>query len=104
MSDNFNSIKALEKKSRYFSRWLSVDTSDRSVDIETVDSKCPDCASDVICAYADMGLTDSYHTFAHVCLNPQCNYCEEGDRFESNIGGGPGSSTPTLCIFCSRGV
>jgi hypothetical protein len=88
-------LDALKQKSGDFSRWLS-GGSDASVGI--IRSPCPKCGGRVVCAYAEMGAVDYYDTYAHVCLNPECDYGETRDFFfHSNWG--PDGPRPA-CPFC----
>ncbi len=84
------------KKSALFGNWCG-----RYQDSKVLEQKCPKCGAKILCVYADMGSTDYYDTFAHICLNPSCDYVIDDQRFECNIGG---RSTPDLvcCIFCGR--
>lgn len=89
--------RALSAKSRYYSHWQLDHT---FANIKEIADSCPKCKSAVICCYSDQGQSDPYPTWAHACLNPGCEYCEETterwDIFQS---------TPLPnCYYCGREV
>jgi len=84
--------KALTQKSSDFRSWMSYGRLPESLTI--IDAPCPRCGAQVICAYADMGGgVDYYDTFAHVCLNLQCDYVKSETFFDSS-GSLPANSCP----------
>jgi len=91
---------ALERKSTYFGTWLR-GHSGRWAQIADIDSPCPQCGSPAVCAYANTGDADVYHTFAHVCLSAACAWCEEHSQPAAKTGG---ADEAPACFFCGREV
>ncbi len=91
-------IQALEKNSPDFRAWIS---GKNEVNPSILDIPCPKCGNcGVVHAYAEMGAVDFYDTYAHVCLNPSCDYGEtETFFFHSNWG--PDGPRPD-CPFCTK--
>lgn len=85
-------IDALRAKSGDFKRWID---GGHDVTPTHVRTPCSKCGGQVVCAYADMGATDIYDTFAHVCINPKCDYGET-ETFFSSSDDGPARD----CPFC----
>ena len=79
------------------------DFRDGGGDVKILEAKCLKCGSDVVCAYRDTGSVDYYDSFAHVCLNSNCDYLEQEEQFECNVGGRP-IADPVICSFCRRTV
>ena len=69
-----------------------------------IEEPCPKCGGPVVCAYRDMGLVDFYDNFAHVCLNPDCDFMLHEEIYEGNLGGGRNCPATNECIFCHREI
>lgn len=68
-----------------------------------IEAKCPKCGSQVVCIYDDLGVTDYYDNYAHICLNPDCDFFLHKEEFTCNMGG-RGNQESEECIFCSRHI
>ncbi|OGY27246.1 MAG: hypothetical protein A2Z42_00705 [Candidatus Woykebacteria bacterium RBG_19FT_COMBO_43_10] len=101
MVEELSASEALKRKSPDFRSWMAWGR--KADSIKVLEGPCPKCGSTAICAYADMGSPDFYDTFAHVCLNPDCEFSQEKGQFASNFGGRT-SSVPIVCHFCGRVV
>lgn len=96
MATELEPIEALKSKSGDFWRWIS---GGGAVSPAVVSVPCPKCGGRVACAYAEMGAVDFYDTYAHVCLNPACDYGEtQTFFFHSNWG--PDGPRPD-CPYCA---
>jgi len=73
------------------------------LDAQIIDQPCPKCGGTILCAYADIAPVDFLDCFAHICLNPNCDYVEESINPECSLGGRPGKD-PVTCPFCKREV
>jgi hypothetical protein len=91
---------AVAQKGSVISEWLVPGDRIRQADIVSLDRKCDACGAPLVCAYADIGVPDSCHTFVHVCLNPNCCLVEEHARFEKYPP--PPDTKPPRCPFCFR--
>jgi hypothetical protein len=72
-------------------------------DVKIIEEPCPKCGSQVVCAYDDLGATDYYDNYAHVCLNPDCDFLLHRESFSCNLGGRSGGATER-CVFCRRDI
>ncbi|MFH1430797.1 MAG: hypothetical protein ABIG71_04780 [Candidatus Uhrbacteria bacterium] len=63
-----------------------------------MDELCPKCGQgDVVCCYCDMGFTDYYDEFWHVCMNPNCDHLLHSGSY---TGTGCESDSDLVCPFC----
>ncbi|MBP7811313.1 MAG: hypothetical protein KA054_00500 [Candidatus Moranbacteria bacterium] len=76
-----------------------------SPDISTLtDRTCQDCGQGpIICVYADLGMTDFYDNYVHLCLNPNCDFVLHHESYTGNVGGRP-DTEEGRCWFCERTV
>jgi hypothetical protein len=65
--------------------------------------KCPICNSTLVCLYDDLGATEYYDNYCHLCLNPNCEYCVHKELFGLNNGLRTDDQCRN-CIFCGREV
>ena len=72
-------------------------------DAQIIEERCPKCGGQVGCVYDDLGATDYYDNYAHVCLNPDCDFVLHHESFGCNMGGRAGPESET-CWFCSRPI
>ncbi len=72
-------------------------------DDQIIDQKCPKCGSPVVCVYNDLGAVDYYDNYAHICLNPRCDFVLHHESFSCNIGGRAEILNET-CFFCKRPI
>jgi len=64
------------------------------------DKPCPGCGQETIyCCHCDMGFTDYYDNFWHVCINPKCDYVEHEEHY---TGSGCESDGDLDCPFCKK--
>lgn len=70
-------------------------------DTKIIDKPCPKCLGRVACVYDDLGATDYYDYFAHVCLTDGCDYVESTHEFECNVGGRQ-NEIEYRCRWCGR--
>ncbi len=75
------SFIALQAKSEDFRRWIEAG---HGAAISIINHRCPKCNGQLVCGYADMGATDIYDTFAHVCLTWNCDYGETKTLYSSS--------------------
>ncbi len=87
------------RKSPYFAQWLD---DGRGANVLRTEQTCPRCGDVVVCGYAERGVSDSYHTFAHACLNPVCDWFEDCEVYEGNRGGGGTLGGTVCCGLCGR--
>jgi hypothetical protein len=73
-------------------------------DAQIVESKCPKCGSQIACVYDDLGATDYYDNYAHICLNPDCDFVLHHESFSCNMGGGRAGPESETCWFCNRPI
>ena len=67
-----------------------------------ISAPCPKCHGRIIaCCHAEIGATDYYDEFLHICLNPKCDYKEHKSQY---TGLGQESPSDHLCPFCGRNV
>jgi len=72
-------------------------------DAEILEQKCSKCGGRVVCVYDDLGATDYYDNYAHICLNSECDFVLHQENFTCNVGG-RGSSESETCVFCGRKI
>jgi hypothetical protein len=103
MTTELEPVEALQAKSTDFRRWIA---GGRTVSPSIVAAPCPKCGGRVVCAYAEMGAVDFYDTYAHACLNPDCDYGEtQTFFFHSNWGpDGPRPECPFCALLPSAGL
>lgn len=86
-------------------------------DAQIIEDKCPKCGSQIVCVYDDLGATDYYDNYAHICLNSDCGFVLHHESFTCNVGGrasapmgteiDPVSRTEVVkevCWFCRRPI
>jgi len=74
---------------------------DRHRDVATIKGGCPVCHSDLVCVYDDLGVTDYFDNFAHICLNPKCGFVRHKEIIGRRNRSDPKNQT---CVFCDRRV
>ena len=74
-----------------------------AVNCKNLKNECPECGSDVLCAYADQGVTDFFDSYRHLCRRPGCRYIEKHDEFWVAMGEREYLG-PIPCPFCGRDV
>lgn len=72
-------------------------------DADIINEKCPKCGSQIVCVYDDLGAVEYYDNYAHICLNPGCDFVLHYESFICNMGGRANIPSET-CFFCSRKV
>jgi len=87
----------LKKENSDFKYWS------KSINTEILIKACPKCGADILCVYADMGVTDFCDTYHHICINNECDFIEKKDEFGISMGAREDSG-PSPCPFCKREV
>ncbi len=66
---------------------------------------CQNCDGQdpIICVYADLGATDFYDNYAHLCLNPDCAFVLHHESYTGSVGGRP-DDEEGKCWFCERPI
>lgn len=73
-------------------------------DVSLLDQTCQECGQGrIICVYADLGTTDFYDNYAHLCTNPDCNFIRQHESYTGSVGGRP-DDEEGKCWFCERPV
>jgi len=68
------------------------------------DHTCQDCGQGPItCVYADLGLTDFYDNYVHLCPNPDCDFVLHHESYTGSVGGRP-DAEEGKCWFCERPI
>lgn len=68
----------------------------------SLQESCPKCGlATLVCVHKDVGLTDYYDEFEHICLAPGCDYRVYKQQY---CGLGQESISDQLCPFCRRDV
>jgi len=73
-------------------------------DVKILEEKCPRCGSKIVCVYDDLGTVEYYDNYAHVCLNPDCDFILHEETFSCDMGGGRGYEVSEACLFCGRQI
>lgn len=95
---NINIQAALNKKGSDFMGWQR-----SSIDTKIIQTGCPKCGSELVCAYTDMGVSDFCDCYHHICTNISCNYILKKD-IPGLVMGYRDISGPDHCPFCQRNV
>ena len=67
-----------------------------------LDVPCPKCGKKtIVCCHVDVGFTDYYDNFCHVCLNPDCDYSVHTEQYTGTT---QQQLEDQLCPFCGRDV
>lgn len=66
---------------------------------DVLDAPCPKCGEPLVCCYCDMGATDYYDNFWHVCLGSACDYAEHTEQY---CGLGQEGTDDRTCPFCGN--
>ncbi len=78
--------------------WKLAGASIRNVHVLSDGNRCPVCDCKVICVYDDLGDEEYRHNFAHICLNPVCDYHIEREHIAHK-----GIALKSItCVFCGR--
>lgn len=72
-------------------------------DAQIIEDKCSKCGGQTVCVHDDLGATDSYDNYAHICLNPDCDFVLHQESFSCNMGGRAYVESGTCC-FCERPI
>lgn len=72
-------------------------------DMAPISETCPECNGPMACIYDDLGMVEFYDNYAHICLNPRCDYRRHTSSHECNIGGRATTTDPE-CPFCKRSI
>jgi hypothetical protein len=73
-------------------------------DVSLLNQTCQECNQGrIICVYADLGATDFYDNYAHLCSNPNCNFVRHHESRTGSVGGRP-DGEEEQCWFCQRPV
>ena len=89
--------QTLIKDGSDFKDWL------QHPDVKVIWNECPQCGSDIVCAYGDMASVYYCDTYHHICMNSGCNYIEKEDKWGAGMSGRE-LYGPSNCPFCSRKV
>ncbi len=95
--DKLSIEETLQKEGSDFKSWP------RSIDTKVLDNACPECKTDVLCAYADTGVTEFCDTYHHICMNSACDYLEKKDVFGIGMGEREVYG-PSPCPYCHRKI
>lgn len=87
--------KALMKDGSDFKNWTY------GADKKILINSCPKCDSDILCVYADMGVSDFCDTYHHICMNSKCEFIVKKDEFNISMGTRE-EHGPAPCPFCGR--
>lgn len=85
----------LKKDGSDFKNWQN------TADTKIIRHACPECGSDLLCSYADMGTTEFIDTYNHICMNPECHNVQKRDIFGISMGSRD-TEGPCVCPFCYR--
>lgn len=69
--------------------------------IKLLEVKCEKCGQPIYCCHKDIGATDYYDNFWHVCRNPNCDFIQHHERYS---GLGQENKGDTDCPFCGNNV
>ena len=72
------------------------------LDAEEIGEKCPKCGSLIFCLYNDLGGTDYYDNYVHICSNSNCDHYFHSESINSNCGGRQAGEGDECCCFCGR--